>query len=97
MDPSPKAWESIMAGSIPIIQHSTLDDAYRHLPVAFVDSWEQLLQPANATAMEALLRGWIEELQPYYVPGSALRKRTLDVSSPACFFPSLWSCLCGAT
>lgn len=69
-----------MVGSIPIIQRSTLDDAYKHLPVAFIDTWEQLLQPANSTAMEALLKGWIEELQPYYLQGSALRKRTLDVS-----------------
>ena len=70
-----------MAGSIPIIQHSTLDDAYQHLPVAFVDSFEQLLHPDNTTALQAQLRDWIEQLQPYYLQGSALRKRTLDVSA----------------
>jgi hypothetical protein len=80
IDPSPKAWETIMAGSIPIIQHTTLDDAYKHLPVAFVDNWEQLLQPANHTVLEDMLKGWIDALQPYYVQGSALRRRTLDVS-----------------
>jgi hypothetical protein len=82
IDPSPKAWETIMAGSIPIIQHTTLDDAYKHLPVAFVDNWEQLLQPANHTVLEDMLKGWIDQLQPYYVQGSALRRRTLDVSTP---------------
>lgn len=70
-----------MAGSIPIIQHSTLDDAYQHLPVAFVDSFEQLLHPDNTTALQAQLRDWIEQLQPYYLQGSALRKHTLDVSA----------------
>ena len=33
LDPSPKAWEAIIAGTIPIIEHSTLDDAYSQLPV----------------------------------------------------------------
>ena len=68
-----------MMGSIPIIQHSTLDDAYQHLPVAYVDSWEQLLKPDNDTAMRELLQGWIRALQPFYLEGSALRKRTMDV------------------
>ena len=80
IDPSPKAWESIMAGSIPIIQHSTLDDGYKHLPVVFITSWEELFRPANSTTMQELLKGWIEVLQPYYVQGSELRKKTLDVS-----------------
>ena len=83
MDPSPKAWEAIMAGTIPIIQHSTLDDAYAKLPVAFVDNWEQLLRPANHSAMEDLLRGWIKKLQPYYETGSHLRAKTLDVCPDA--------------
>ncbi len=82
MDPSPKAWEAIMYGTIPIIQRSTLDDAYSHLPVAFVDSWEELLQPANHTALQEKLQGWIKQLQPYYQDGSELRKKTLNVSIP---------------
>lgn len=79
MDPSPKAWEAIMAGTIPIIQRSVLDDAYSHLPVAFVDSWEELLQPANYSALEIRMRNWMKDLQPYYAQGSALRRKTLDV------------------
>lgn len=33
LDPSPKAWETILAGSIPVLEHSALDDAYGELPV----------------------------------------------------------------
>ncbi len=91
MDPSPKAWEAIMAGTIPIIQHSTLDDAYSKLPVAFVDSWEQLLAPANHTVLVDMLQGWITKLQPYYEDGSALRKKTLDVSSDIIIY-FMWLC-----
>ena len=79
MDPSPKAWEAIMAGTIPIIQRNVLEDAYQHLPVVFVDSWEEIFQPANYSALETRLRGWMAELQPYYEEGSALRRKTLDV------------------
>jgi len=79
LDPSPKAWEAIMAGTIPIIQHSPLDDAYSQLPVAFVHSWEDLLQPESEAVLEELLKGWIVKLQPYYVMGSALRNATLEV------------------
>ena len=32
-DPSPKAWEALLVGTIPVIEHSTLDDAYSQLPV----------------------------------------------------------------
>lgn len=79
LDPSPKAWEAIMAGTIPIIVHSSLDDAYRQLPVAFVDSWEELLQPRDSYALKNRLEKWIENLQPYYVVGSMLRNATLEV------------------
>ena len=91
MDPSPKAWEAIMAGTIPIIQHSTLDDAYMLLPVAFVDTWEELLQPSNYTLLEQRLRGWMAELQPYYEHGSALRRKTLDVSTVHVVFALVYS------
>eukprot|EP01033_Poteriospumella_lacustris_P002652 gene2652-1928_t len=42
VDPSPKAWETILAGSIPIIKSSWLDDAYRQLPVVLVEDWDQV-------------------------------------------------------
>jgi hypothetical protein len=100
MDPSPKAWEAIMVGSIPIIARSTLDDAYQHLPVAFVESWEELLlvveepapedqqqdqqrdqqQGGGSSKLAKRLQQWVAELAPYYEEGSALRRKTLDVS-----------------
>ena len=60
LDPSPKAWGCIAYGSIPIIRSSVLDDAYAILPVAFVDDWR-----GEFLTVERL-RGWIEELAPYY-------------------------------
>ncbi len=71
LDPSPKAWTCIANGTIPIIKSSPLDDAYRQLPVAFVEDWdEKCLTPSR-------LSKWIEVLSPYYeVP--ALRRNVLD-------------------
>mmetsp|Transcript_24899 Transcript_24899/g.34237 ORF Transcript_24899/g.34237 Transcript_24899/m.34237 type:complete len:223 (-) Transcript_24899:43-711(-) len=75
MDPSPKAWESVMAGTIPIIERSPLDDGYERLPVMFVDNWaKDLFENPDAVA---LLESWREKLAPFYEEGSALRKRTL--------------------
>ena len=65
LDPSPKAWEAIMLGTIPIIQHSTLDDAYEQLPVVFVRSWQVLFE-GNLTAIKSRLQGIVEALSPYY-------------------------------
>jgi len=39
LDPSPKAWQTMLHGAIPIIKHTTIDAAYEDLPVAFVDKW----------------------------------------------------------
>ena len=60
IDPSPKAWQSILAGAIPIIQHSTLDEAYKKLPVVFVDKFDE------TTITEENLNKWYDELKDYY-------------------------------
>lgn len=39
LDPSPKAWQAMLYGAIPVIRKNTLYQCYRHLPVAFVDDW----------------------------------------------------------
>jgi hypothetical protein len=39
LDPSPKAWEALLAGCIPIVQRTPTSEAYAHLPVHFVDAW----------------------------------------------------------
>eukprot|EP01034_Spumella_vulgaris_P032117 gene32117-39667_t len=44
IDPSPKA---LLVGTIPIIQHSTLDDAYERLPVMFVSEWSEIFDNPN--------------------------------------------------
>jgi hypothetical protein len=60
LDPSPKAWFCIANGAIPIIKSSTLDDAYRELPVAFVQEWSpDCLSPSQ-------LQEWREQLAPFY-------------------------------
>jgi hypothetical protein len=39
LDPSPKAWEALLAGCIPIMQRTPTSSGYSHLPVLFVDEW----------------------------------------------------------
>eukprot|EP01036_Dinobryon_divergens_P028137 gene28137-37035_t len=76
IDPSPKAWESILAGTIPIIEKSPLSDGYERLPVMFVDNWaSDLFENPHA---EELLEETRKRLAPFYAEGSALRKRTLE-------------------
>ena len=38
-DPSPKAWQALLHGAIPIIKKNALFGAYRRLPVLFVEDW----------------------------------------------------------
>ncbi|KMK64016.1 hypothetical protein [Puniceibacterium sp. IMCC21224] len=40
-DPSPKAWQTMLHGSIPIIRATATGRAYTQLPVAFVDTWHE--------------------------------------------------------
>jgi hypothetical protein len=80
LDPSPKAWEAILLGTIPIIQYSTLDDAYERFPVVFVNEWNEIFQNDN---VETFLRSQLTRLAPYYENGSELRKKTLEVD---CYF-----------
>jgi hypothetical protein len=60
LDPSPKAWEALLQGTIPIIQHFAGDDVYRQLPVVFVDSWH-----GGSLSAESLAK-WRERLSPYF-------------------------------
>lgn len=41
IDPSPKAWQAIMHGAVPIVLDSALKDAYAQLPVVFVPKWDE--------------------------------------------------------
>lgn len=60
LDPSPKAWTSLMAGAIPVIERNPTTAAYADLPVAFVDRWE-----AQCLSQDQL-RKWLDELHPYF-------------------------------
>jgi hypothetical protein len=64
LDPSPKAWEAIMLGTIPIIQHSTLDDAYSQLPVVLIDDWSRLF--GTVAKVRERLKFLRDKLGPYY-------------------------------
>jgi len=39
IDPSPKAWQALLCGCIPIIKSSTVDAAYNKFPIIFIDDW----------------------------------------------------------
>lgn len=58
LDPSPKAWQAILHGAIPIVRKTPASDAYRYLPVAFVDDWShEFLDPQ-----------WLDEQSARLVP-----------------------------
>lgn len=75
IDPSPKAWESMLVGSIPIIRRGMIDDAYAKFPVVFIDSWEEFFKSENTSLV---LQEWRIKLAPYYEEGSELRQKTLE-------------------
>ena len=56
LDPSPKAWLSLLHGAIPIIRETPVAAAYRDLPVVVVPAW------APETLSLALLAAWKAEL-----------------------------------
>ncbi|WPT12838.1 hypothetical protein PSENEW3_00002679 [Picochlorum sp. SENEW3] len=60
LDPSPKAWEAIALGVIPIIKKYNDDSAYRQLPVVLVDEWSE------DSITEEKLAEWKRRLHPYY-------------------------------
>lgn len=56
LDPSPKAWEALHVGTIPILKRSSMTDAFLGLPVVFVDEWTDITPAA--------LTDWTEEHRP---------------------------------
>lgn len=60
LDPSPKAWQCLLHGAIPIIADSPLRGAYNELPVAVVPEWTpQSLSPE-------VLSHWRNVLEPHF-------------------------------
>ena len=60
IDPSPKAFEALIQGSIPIIRESPLADAYRHFPLLVVRDWaaEELTEDVLVAQLTAVNRNW---------------------------------------
>ena len=52
LDPSPKAWQALLHGAIPIIRKSPTAAAYEDLPVVIIDDWK-----GSAITLEKL-EGW---------------------------------------
>ena len=77
IDPSPKAFEAIFQGTIPIVRKTLLYDSYHLFPIAWVDEWADLFALSDAER-NAQFKKWIKELGPYYEIGSALRHKTLE-------------------
>ena len=57
VDPSPKAWQALQHGAIPIIRRSALWEAYRELPCVAIDDWTE--QSLSRERLEL----WKAELQ----------------------------------
>jgi hypothetical protein len=76
VDPSPRAFEALLCGAIPILEHSTVDGAYRRYPVVYVDAWTP-----DAVTPEKL-DAWLTELRPFYEDpvkrADVLRMLTMD-------------------
>jgi hypothetical protein len=39
-----RVWESLLVGTIPIVQHSHMDEMYEGLPVLFIDDWKEVTE-----------------------------------------------------
>ncbi len=70
VDPSPKAWQAILNGAIPIIRKTGVSSAYEELPVAIVEEWEA------AEITQERLAYWHSSLLPFF-DDAPLRAQTL--------------------
>jgi len=61
MDPSPKVWEALAFGAIPIIKNSTTAEPYKNLPVVMVEDW------APGTLTKQRLQRWKAALKHHFV------------------------------
>lgn len=71
LDPSPKAWQTILHGSIPIVRSTPTSSGYSNLPVAFVPEW------CAENLTENRLRTWHARFAPLHdIPEN--RERVLE-------------------
>lgn len=71
VDPSPKAWQAILSGAIPIIRKTGTSAAYANLPVAFVEQWD-----AQSIKLGRLVH-WKRTRAPFF-DNPDLRVQTLE-------------------
>jgi len=56
-DPAPRCWEALMLGSVPImLKKVNTKELYSHLPVLFVDKWEDINKELLNTTGDALFK-----------------------------------------
>ncbi len=77
LDPSPRAWEVLLSGCIPILARSTVSDVYSaHFPCVVIDAWTE-----DAITQDKL-RMWQETLKTHFMSRPArqavLNKLTLQ-------------------
>lgn len=68
LDPSPKAWQTILHGAIPIIRETGTRSAYAELPVAFVSNWN------SASLSPPRLAAWRDQLASFHDDPAERRK-----------------------
>ncbi|MBV1863480.1 MAG: hypothetical protein KUG74_03505 [Rhodobacteraceae bacterium] len=71
IDPSPKAWQTILYGAVPIIRATPLQAAYRQLPVALIPDWQ------SQHITKAKLDQWFND-PSLHQELNANRKKTLE-------------------
>jgi len=76
LDPSPKIWQALLCGCMPIIQSSTLDEAYSRFPVIYVNNWNSDAITSNK------ITEWNKKYENFYnnieARKSVLKMLTLD-------------------
>lgn len=75
LDPSPKAWQAILHGAIPIIRRSPVARAYEDLPVAIVDDWRA------DEITEEKLRAWLNTFSDAFDTPAGRRNTLLRLSA----------------
>lgn len=67
VDPSPKAWQVLEQGAIPIIRSHSLTEAYRRHPVVIAPDW------ASEHISAEKLQHWRAQRAPLFAAGSGQR------------------------
>lgn len=68
IDPSPRVWQALLCGCIPIIKKSTLDEAYNRFPIVYIDEWNE-----EAITLEKL-NMWLDKYKSFYIDTNKRRE-----------------------